>query len=153
MDTKRASVLAIALTAAITASGCFPEAVKDTPPPPSTAVTLESLICAVQEAILATRREGTEAAGLAPAEATVTAALTFKKTDSASIGAKLKVGIVEWGPNMGRSVENGYANTVSIKFIPGSTHMQVMKATGEAAAVLSTGQNLPLDACTKPAAF
>jgi len=152
MDTKRIAVLAVAVTAAITASGCFPEAVKDTPPKPLE-VTLESLICAVQEAIIKTKREGTDAAGLTPAEATVTAALTFKKNDAASVGAKLKIGIVEWGPSLSSSAEHGYANTVSIKFVPGSTHMTIMKAEGGAAAILEKGQSIPLSACTQPATF
>lgn len=154
MDTKRVVASALVVVALPLISGCWHSPVKEPPPPPALEVTLESLICAVQDAIVATRREGSDRAGLAPAEATVTAALTFKTIDAGELGAKLKVGIVEWGPKVSRSVENGYANTVSIKFTPGQSHFTVMKADGnDAVAVMAPGDKVPLNGCKQSATF
>ena len=154
MDTKRVVMLTIAVVALPLTSGCWHSIVKEPPPEPALEVRLESLICAVQDAIIATRREGSDRAGLAPAEATVTAALTFKTVNAGELGAKLKVGIVEWGPKVSRSVEHGYANTVSIKFVPGQSHFTVMKADGnDAVAFMAAGDVVPLNGCKQSATF
>ena len=149
MDTKRLTALAIAGVAAITASGCWEQNTKKTPPPTMT-VTLESLICSVQEAIISTARPGTNETGLAPTEATVTAALTFVEASETS--ASLKLGVVEFGPSFSKTRSNEAANSVSITFKPGESKLRVAAVDGQQARLkLAPGDELELNGCSKPA--
>lgn len=121
-------VLAIGATVALVA-GCDHMPVRSDRP----MVTLESAICSMQNALINTARPEATRAGLKPAEATVTLAIGFKETNTGKVGAKLKIGIVEWGPEVSRSFENSSANTISIKFVPGDTHYTVFDVQGGAA--------------------
>ncbi len=87
-----------------------------------TTMSLAQAICEVQNAIVRTQRTEYRA-GLTPAEASVTLALAAKQAAAGEVGAKLTLGIVEWGPKGSYSRERSQANTLTIKFAPGDTHL------------------------------
>ncbi len=131
MEMKAKQVLWMA-GAVVLVAGCDHMPVRSDKP----MVTLESAICSMQNALIRTARPEATRAGLKPSEATVSLAIGFKETNAGKVGAKLKIGIVEWGPEVSRSVEHSSVNTISIKFVPGDSHYTVRNVQGDAAQML-----------------
>lgn len=121
-------------------SGCATKPTK-----PTATMSLERAICEVQNAIVRTQRLE-HRAGLTPAEASVTLALGVKHTGGGELGAKLTLGIVEWGPKGSYSRESSQANTLTIKFVPGDTHFH---GYPDSADVSSRGPESPLPDCVE----
>lgn len=125
MDTKK-TLLIVAIAVAL--SGC--RGFGGEPKQVQATMTLEEAICRLQDALIETKRPKDKQAGLKVGEATAELSLGLKSTGSVETGAKLKLGIVEWGPKASYSRERTSGNKISVKFVPSEDGPYLWKLTG-----------------------